>query len=179
MGSILFLGIGCIFFGLWLISSSSNKKTEVVLSPMVESTREVIIVEISGAVKKPGAYEGGEGSRIGDLVREAEGFSKDVDKGYVASELNLAQKLRDEEKVYIKFAGESLVSLIGETAQSNDQLISINNASQSQLEELDGVGEKRALEIILQRPYQSIDELTDKNVVSKTLIENNKDKLKL
>ena len=69
--------------------------------------------------------------------------------------------------------------MIGETAQSNDQLISINNASQSQLEELDGVGEKRALEIILQRPYQSIDELTDKNVVSKTLIENNKDKLKL
>jgi len=182
IGVVIVIGIGFIFFGLWLVASGPERKQETILSPLIEESRDEIIVEIAGAVENPGTYQMGEGSRVSDLVKEAGGFSRRVDRTYLATQLNLAKKVVDEEKVYIKFFGEDLntsKSNLNEEVTNSSNLISINNATQSQLEELDGVGEKRALEIILQRPYQSIDELVSKSVVSASVIENNKGRLKL
>jgi competence protein ComEA len=182
MGLVMFIGIGFIFFGLWLVAKGPEKKQEVILSPVIQETRGEIVVEIAGAVENPGTYEVGEGSRVSDLVKKAGGFSKEADRIYLAAELNLAKKIADEEKVYIRFIGEGLDSsklTVSEVGSSGMNLISINNASKSQLEELDGVGEKRASEIILQRPYQSVEELVSKSVVSASVLENNKGRLKL
>lgn len=182
MGLATVIGIGFIFFGLWLVANGPERKQEVILSPIVEEARGEIVVEIAGAVENPGTYEVEEGSRVSDLVKKAGGFSSRADRTYLAAELNLAKKVVDEEKVYIKFIGEDLASTrssVSEAGGSGANLISINTASKSQLKELDGVGEKRASEIILQRPYQSLEELVSKSVVSASLIENNKGRLKL
>lgn len=182
MGLAMFIGIGFIFFGLWLVASGPEKKQEVILNPIIEEARGQIVVEIAGAVENPGTYEVGEGSRVSDLVKKAGGFSNRADRTYLATELNLAKKVVDEEKVYVRFVGEDLVSAglsINEAGGSGANLISINTASKSQLEELDGVGEKRASEIILQRPYQSLEELVSKSIVSASILENNEGRMRL
>lgn len=181
MGVFLLIGLCSIFFGLWLAVTLPKKENKVVLSQIEEPSREEIVVEIAGAVENPGTYLVGEGSRISDLVRKSGGFSKNADTSYIASELNLAQKLSDEDKIYIKFLGEKDISSKSndDIDQSNDAQISINNASQSQLEELEGVGEKRASEIILQRPYQSLEDLVTKSIISETIFKNNKGRIKL
>jgi DNA uptake protein ComE-like DNA-binding protein len=54
-------------------------------------------------------------------------------------------------------------------------LISINNAEGKSLETLPGIGEKRASDIIANRPYSSINELLSKEVLSQTLFDSIKE----
>ena len=103
MGLTLIIGLGSIFLGLWLVVSSPKDETKVVLEQATASSREEIMVEIAGAIENPGTYRIEEGSRVGDLVKRAGGFSKSADTNELALELNLARKLSDEEKIYIKF----------------------------------------------------------------------------
>jgi competence protein ComEA len=62
-----------------------------------------IVVDISGAVEKPGLYKLGVSSRVGDVVNAAGGISKDASLEYVSKNLNLAQKLEDTQKIYVPF----------------------------------------------------------------------------
>lgn len=169
----ILIGLCLIFFGFSLLTTSQNDNSAPILVDHKDSSREKIVVEIAGAVNKPGIYRVETGDRISDLLRKSDGVSKKADVYKFATTINLAQKLADSEKIYVPFLEESGGEL------ENNGLISINNASQSQLETLDGIGEKRALEIILQRPYQSLEELRDKEVLSDSLFEKNKRQLKL
>jgi competence protein ComEA len=62
-----------------------------------------IVVDISGAVEKPGLYKLSALSRVGDVVNAAGGISKDASLEYVSKNLNLAQKLEDTQKIYVPF----------------------------------------------------------------------------
>ena len=57
--------------------------------------------------------------------------------------------------------------------------VSINTASESELDTLEGIGEARAKKIIENRPYNSIDELVSKKVLYKSTFEKIKDELAL
>ena len=61
----------------------------------------------------------------------------------------------------------------------NVSKISINTASSETLETLSGVGEKRASDLIENRPYSQLDELVDKNVFSQSLFDSLKNELSL
>lgn len=145
-----------------------------------------IQVEINGAVNKPGIYAVAGSDRLGDLVDLAAGFQTGVDKEHVSQKLNLAARLTDEAKIYIPYQQEQEIEemikeyCLLEAQQSQkdgdgggDQpsqasnletapasCISINSASASQLQELPGVGEKRAADIIQNRPFNTIDDLS-------------------
>lgn len=60
-----------------------------------------IKIDISGAVNSPGLKELDSGARVNDAVSVAEGLNSQADKQYLAQALNLAQKLRDGDKIYI------------------------------------------------------------------------------
>ena len=108
----------------------------------------------------------------------------------VSKNINLAQKLQDSSKIYIpsqkevrQFGGPGL-STVGEGGGQIAGVsglaagkININTASQAQLESLWGIGEKRAADIIANRPYQSIDELVTKAKIPKSVVEKIKDKI--
>lgn len=70
--------------------------------------------------------------------------------------------MNDGRKIYIPNIYENDQSEVDEdtiTQDNAEQLVSINNSSQSSLDELWGVGEARAKQIIDNRPYSAIEEL--------------------
>ena len=137
----------------------------------------LIKVDLAGAVKNPGIYQLEIGQRMADLIDKAEGFTEDVSKPFLAKEFNLSAELKNEAKIYIPFEGENLsIDLIsgGETTK-----ISINSATAEELETLSGVGEKRAEDVIENRPYSQLSELVDKNVFSQSLFESLENELSL
>jgi DNA uptake protein ComE-like DNA-binding protein len=91
----------------------------------------------------------------------------------------------DQQQVYIPFISESVIAAAKPIDQVADDEatstsipaasaptstgISINTASAAELETLPGIGAKRADDIIQNRPYQSLTELTDKKIISTSL----------
>ena len=144
-----------------------------------------IKVEIAGAVKKPGIYELALGQRRADLLAAAGGLDPEASLVFMAKTFNLSSPLEDGEKIYIPYAWEEQWQITtvkeqpvaeGNSNQPNlDQnsqaLISINTADSKSLEALPEIGEKRASDIIANRPYGSINELLTKEVLTQTLFD--------
>ncbi|MCX8034907.1 MAG: ComEA family DNA-binding protein [Candidatus Dojkabacteria bacterium] len=132
-----------------------------------------IVIDINGAVNKPGVYTLKSGDRIIDAINIAGGLHEEVDLVYVAQKINRAQKLVDGQKIYIPFRFENNTSVTqvedNANIQTNTSKISINNATQEELERLNGVGPVTAQKIIENRPYVTLDELVKKNVISENL----------
>ncbi|MEI6690237.1 MAG: SLBB domain-containing protein [bacterium] len=139
-----------------------------------------IVVDVSGAVENPGVYTLSPGSRVSDALVAAGGLAVVADKNYLARNVNLASVVTDGSKIYILKKGEvPTVVTTNTTTTSNGNttsLVSINSASESELDRLWGIGPTRAQDIITNRPYTTIDELKSKakipdSVFSKIKIE--------
>lgn len=174
-------GLGGIIFSLYYLFVTTNTaqaSDQCNYSPSVEIIEKSIFVDVSGAVVDPGIYQLPIVPRAADAIEVAGGFNSDADQVYLAQNFNLARSLEDGEKLYIPFEGESLGATENkENAVSS--LISINSASGAQLESLEGIGEKRAEEIISNRPYQSIDQLVSKEVLTETMLDKIRSQIQL
>lgn len=180
------IGIGLIVVGLIIIFISTNTSNGVEIvendTPVATSGGEIstgsntIVVEVSGAVQKPGVYHFSSGSRVDEALQAAGGITKDANSDFVAKSINRAGKLTDGQKIYIPEKSETAV--LGETT-STTGLINVNTATQSQLEHLPGVGPATATKIISNRPYGNLDELVDKKAVSAKVFEQIKEKISL
>lgn len=58
-------------------------------------------------------------------------------------------------------------------------LVNVNEAELSELDSLEGVGEATALKIIQNRPYDNINDLLSKKILSKSLFEKIKKKIEI
>ncbi len=149
--SILYMAAGVLvglFVALliWVVARNPGG-TAVTLRP--PPTEKPIIVQISGAVPRPGVYALAQGSRVQDAISAAGGFLADADK----TTINLARALEDGEQLDIPYtAGSSPViateAPIATEDLSSAELININTASQSELESLPGIGPTTARKII-------------------------------
>lgn len=179
------LGIlGLIFFVYGLImlftSDSSNDEVSFQKAEAVSADSKVenkIVVDIEGAVVKPGIYHLEQNSRIQDLLIMSGGLSAEADRIYVAKNMNLATKLIDGGKVYVPSLEERVEQSNGSRESSTTGLININTASEKELDSLPGVGLVTVSKIVANRPYQSLDQLTSKKIVSKKVFENIKSKI--
>ena len=95
-----------------------------------------------GEVREPGIYQLEVGSRLIDAVFAAGGLTKIADEASV----NLARELTDGEQVIIFKIGDAQIDQ--SASQKGMAQISLNRATQSQLEELPGVGPALAQRII-------------------------------
>jgi competence protein ComEA len=145
-----------------------------------------VIVDVSGAVKVPGVYEMSAGARVEELLIQAGGFAHDADMEWVGKQLNRAMKVTDGMKLYIPFQDENQMShniesvvATSDAPSQNGSVISINTASQSELESLPGVGPVTAQKIIGNRPYMNIQDLLQKKVLGQALFEKLKSSLVL
>lgn len=131
-----------------------------------------VIVDVAGAVAHPGIYELSHGSRLQDAVLMAGGFQAEASKSYIHHELNLAVSLQDQQKIYIPFQGEAYATPqeAREDSETEKQTISVNGASQKQLEDLPGVGEKRAEELMSNRPYKDMQDFQKRSGWSSELL---------
>lgn len=188
--------LGMIFFIYGLIGLFWDNKPaseDVVFessSGEKESTEaKTILVDIEGAVVRPGVYSLSLDARIQDALVSAGGLSSVADREFVSKRLNLATKLTDGAKIYIPLEGEAesiptSLGLRGASAGSTELTstsgqININSASQSQLEALPGIGPVTAQKIIGGRPYGSVDELLNKKIVGSKVFSQIKDKVSI
>lgn len=135
--------------------------------------RETMKVHLSGAVVKPGVYELTTGSRVDDLLMLAGGLSDEADATWAERNLNLAAKLKDEDRLYIPSKGElkgdsALEKTAGVVAgfsarSQTSRKFNINTATPSQLETLPGIGPAYASRIIEYRersgPFSRVEDI--------------------
>lgn len=179
-------GVGVLLIvGSIIIAVFSPRDTsEITFREASESavaTGSAIIVDIEGAVEKPGVYSLPFGSRLKDGLIIAGGLSELADREKIAKGMNLAAKLIDGAKVYFPKMGEvsSTTNTSGGVVGGTDTAsqININEASEAQLDTLPGIGPVTAQKIISGRPYIATDELVSKKAVSKSVFDKIKDRI--
>ena len=127
-------------------AASADSKTEEYEEVSSDSTVcDTVYVYVCGAVKNTGLYELKAGSRIGDAIDTAGGFTKSSDK----DALNLAEVVTDGSKIMVpkKGANADKGAMPDEDSTGSD-CININTANVNELTTLAGIGEARAKAII-------------------------------
>jgi len=137
---------------------------------------QVVIIDVEGAVEKPGVYRLTGQPRIKDALIAAAGLSSYADRDWVAKNINLAQKLTDGGKVYIPQRGEGSKETVKKSGNVGPS-ININTAALAELETLPGIGQVTGQKIIDNRPYSDIQELLSKKVLGAGVFEKIKEKI--
>jgi len=121
---------------------TAGESTVVTEEDTGESTS--LFVHVCGEVKEPGLYRFVKGSRAGDAVEMAGGFTKEADRNAV----NLAALLTDGQQICIpaRSKNDSPESL--SDAGDDPGRININTADATALTSLKGIGESKAAAII-------------------------------
>ncbi len=148
-------------------TSSSSELVEETSTKVSEEPSQ-LVVDVKGAVAKPGLYTLEEGSRVNDAVEAAGGLTSQADP----KSINLAQKLSDEAVVYVASKGENISVVASTTTSSamsqeekNTSLVNLNTATEADLQTISGIGAKRAADIIAYREanggFKSVDDLNN------------------
>lgn len=171
------LAIGLVLITLALFLNYFISKQSV----SVEKSRDTIVkkiikVDIEGAVERPGVYEVTNDSRIQDVLITAGGMTAKANRKYISENINLSQRVYDGQKIFIPETNPLRLDRI-EASLSN--LISINTATEQELDILPGIGLVTARKIISGRPYQNISELVEKHLINQTTFNKIKDKISL
>ena len=137
-----------LFFGLTAILAGSWQMWRQMAAAPVEITiptpsPQEIIVDIGGAVIRPGSYRFNRPARVKDLLIISGGLQANADRRWVDRYLNLSQYLRDGSKIYIPRQGE--------TVSGEKEEISLNQATVGELIKLPGIGPQLAAAIIRYR----------------------------
>jgi competence protein ComEA len=139
--------------------SPARSRAQVELVGAGSSSRSQLLIDVSGAVRRPGVYRLPTGSRINDALVKAGGAIRTADLTLV----NRAAPLTDGQQVLVP---EKVVATASATASSGSARaapIHLNTATLEQLDELPGVGPATAQRIIDYRttngPFKSVDEL--------------------
>jgi competence protein ComEA len=158
------------------IAESGPGAGQPAVSPTTTPT--LLIVDVAGAVRKPGVYEFAEGERVVDAIERAGGPMPKAD----LSLLNLAAMLVDGTQILVPKTGPAVAGAPGGVAPgSSSGLVNINTASATELESLSGIGEVLAGTIVEYRdqngPFASVDDLLDVSGIGPATLEEIRDQV--
>jgi competence protein ComEA len=170
-----FVLAGALFL---VVRAPSGKPIDLLPAP----TKTPLLVNVVGAVPRPGLYELPEGSRVHDAVDAAGGLLADAD----TTSINLAAPLEDGELLAIPFVGGAADTGLagGESGVATEEptasdLININTATVEELDNLPGIGPTTAQKIIDYRtengPFQRIEDLLNGSGIGPSTFELLKD----
>jgi competence protein ComEA len=119
-------------------------------------------VDVAGAVRRPGLYKVPAGSRTAAAVERAGGVSRRGEEAGV----NLAAPLHDGQQVIVPLRGAATTAgSAAPSAAGGSAPISLGQATEAQLESLDGIGPALAGRILEYRQqhggFRSLDELKE------------------
>jgi competence protein ComEA len=124
----------------------------------------VLVVDVAGAVRRPGVYRLPQGARITDAIARAGGLARSADSSLV----DLAAPLADGEQVLVPAragavgAGGAVTPADG-AGSAPSAPVDLNTATVEQLDALPGIGPVTAQKIVQYRqehgPFRSVDDL--------------------
>ncbi len=172
-----------LIFGIYqlVLKPSKSSLTLEENSKNSESSASKILVDVAGAVNKPGTYTLTTDARYKDAIKLAGGISPEADEEWIEKNLNQASRVSDGMKIYIPRVGEQASSTSTSTVAGASQtgLINVNLASSSELDTLPGIGPVTAQKIIDNRPYSQISDLVSKKAVTQSVFDKIKDKISI
>jgi competence protein ComEA len=135
-----------------------------------------VVVEIVGAVPKPGVFRLPAGSRVGDLVAASGGYGPRVDTAGAERDLNLAATLHDGDQIRVPSRDDPPTGATSGSGSATDPgtgaaagtPVDLNHATQAELEALPGIGPATAQKIIAAReeaPFAAVEELRTRGVL--------------
>lgn len=149
-----------------LVMETTQNSTTYSMVSSSEQMSDEMYVDIKGAVVKPGIYKVNATMRVLTVVEMAGGFLPEADDRQV----NLSERVSDQMVIYIPKEGEELAEVTpSKNASSKDEttntLVNLNTATIEELKTLNGVGEKKAENILRYREekgsFKSIEELKE------------------
>ena len=118
-----------------------------------------VVVDVTGAVRRPGVYRLPVGARVTDAVERAGGASGSA----TLEAINLAARLSDGQQVVVPERGPAGAAAAVAGAAEEEGPISLGSASVAQLETIDGIGPVTAGDILEYRDQHggisSVDQL--------------------
>ena len=168
---------------------NSNTKKE---NKNSNEEEDMMAVHITGEVKKSGVVKIKEGSRIEDIIEAAGGLTENAD----ITNVNLAFVVEDGMKIRIPSINEEKtdedyitedsgkgVIMTDENTSTSSSVININTASESELEQLPGIGPSISSRIIEYRnkngKFKSIEDIKNVTGVGDSKFEKIKDLIKV
>jgi len=144
---------------------------------VVEATPEptqppLIVVDVEGAVARPGVVRLASGARVADALAAAGGTTPDADP----AALNKAATLRDGSRVYVPRYGETPPA--GSVGSESERKVDINHATPAELESLPGIGPSTAVRIVRARElkaFAKVEELQTRGLVTARVLSDIRD----
>lgn len=175
----LLLGLGITYIGMQWLNNEEKPVTSLFDASTFKLDEDLepktyIYIDIKGAVMVPGVYRMESDHRIFDAIERAGGFHPDASR----ASINEAGFLTDGQRIDVLFETESLFH--GPASSGLDSKISLNQASQSELESLSGIGPQTALSIIAYRektPFKSVEDLLNVSGIGEVTYQSIKDQI--
>jgi len=157
------LALVLVLAGKLVVGSGSAHRTPAFALPRAAPPARppLLVVDVAGAVRRPGLYRLARGSRVADAVAKAGGAGAKA----AMDGVNLAAPLADGEQVVVpsRVPGGGAAPAAGPSSAATSGPVSLSTATAEQLDALPGIGPVTAQKIVDYRTahgaFQSVDEL--------------------
>lgn len=140
------------------------------------NSSERLVVDVEGAVLRPGVIELPAGSRVADAIEAAGGYGPHVDLAAAAAQVNLAAVLRDGQQIVVPMEGAAAGG--GGGSGGAGGLVDLNSASPEELDALPGIGPVTVQKIVAARgeqPFASLEEMVSRKVLTNAQVDKIRD----
>lgn len=176
--------LAAVGLGAWLLlgfgvpSPTAGEALDPFGEPSISAgpvVADLLIVDVEGAVLRPGIFELPAGSRVADAIEAAGGYGPHADLAAAASQVNLAAVLRDGQQIVVPTTG---VASGGAATGDAGGLVNLNSASPEALDALPGIGPVTVQKIVAARseqPFASLEEMVTRKVLTTAQVDKIRD----
>ncbi len=142
-----------------------------------------LVVDVQGAVVRPGVVHLPAGSRVGDAIAAAGGYGPRVAADRVGQALNLAALVKDGDQVVVPSRDDQAAVASGRSTGTSGSggsagPVDLNRATVAELDALPGIGPVTAAKIVAARDEQaftSVDDLRTRKILGAATFDKVKD----